>query len=261
VSTRIYNGTRFRGARPDIMARKLAQVVGPIHEQLVIEAVAALVHAKIRQQLTDQPALATDPPADEALDVTNPTAFLSWVDKVIETTSKCDWRMSSRFSLEMSVAFASDPDDDAYCYAAAFASHPRLSDAWTQLPGVQTFAYWDNTDGPSEVHQTDWDARRLIWKRVLGPQPWSTIGVCWEAQIPSALIMFTLGPVSFLRRVEAQVERIENERREQLVLRRDPENMDRKARAIAHSLRRQYTATDLAAEWDNEESVERALFQ
>ena len=251
MSTRIYNGTRCSGElRPDIMARRLTDIVTPIHEQLVVEAVAVLVRAAIRGALTGR-----------TLDAVTTFEFLSLADKAIDTASKSGLRSSAEFSLELSVAFVSDPFDDRYIYASAFAPNRRLIDAWERLPGVEAFPYWDNTDGPEDVSAADWEQRGRTWNRVLGYQPWSKVGVTWEAEIPSAAVLYSQGVEGFLSRVAAHVARLEVRRRRELVRRRDPESMARTARAVAYALKRAYTPADLAAEWDQEEAAERARFR
>ena len=260
MSRRIHGGTRCSGElRPDILSRRLSEVVAPIHKQLVIEAIAVLVYAKIRGLITgDSGTAAITPATVPATKGTSDTDFLVWADKVIELASKSDQRMNPEFSLEMSVAFVSDPQDPTHFYASAFASNPRLTQAWTAMPDVEEFAYWDNTDGPDEVSSSDWESRGQIWDRVLGYQPWTKVGVCWEAETPSALMLFITDTDGFLRRVAVHLHRLELERRRDLVRRRNPENMARIARVVAYTTKRTYTAADLAANWDREEATERA---
>ena len=251
MSTRIHNGTRCSGTlRPDILARRLADIVTPIHEQLVIEAVAVLAYANVRHAL-----------AGITPEAIGDIAFLVQADKVIAEASKSAQRSTGQFSLEMSVAFVSDPADDRYVYAGVFAQNNRLSEAWSQLPGVEAFPYWDNTDGPDDVTEADWTERGQIWNRVLGFEPWTKAGVCWEADIPSAAVLFITDPGEFLRRVGLHMHRLELQRRRQLVRRRDPRHMDLLASIIANTLGSQFTTADLAADWEREEAAERARFQ
>lgn len=95
------------------------------------------------------------------------------------------WRSGYRdpevdFQCELSVL--RDPSDlDGPRYGLLFTERSEYTAAFEALPGVEAWSYWNDADGPDEVPEEEWDARREVWDRVL---PWdavpASIGVSWK---------------------------------------------------------------------------------
>lgn len=47
-------------------------------------------------------------------------------------------------------------------------------DALTGLAGLEDYSYWNGTEGPEDIPEDDWDARRDVWDRLL--PGWGHIG-------------------------------------------------------------------------------------
>ena len=67
-------------------------------------------------------------------------------------------------------------------YALVYAERGEYRVAFEAMPEVEWYPYWNDVDSPSDVSETEWDARRATWGRLLGgfnDAP-ATRGVTWS---------------------------------------------------------------------------------
>ena len=204
MSTKIYDGTRYpMSIGAERYGRMFIEKVKPIHERLVAEATGYLLHTSVWSKLSGKP-IQLDFGLDDKLDgdtkhmlelrknsdIENLADFLVAAEKVVETASKSSQRCDPRLSLECSVSFVADSEGSEWGYAYPFASNTALRKIWPSLPGVEEYGYWNNTDGPREISEEDWDERGDVWERVLGWESWAECGVRCEPPIPSPFLLY-----------------------------------------------------------------------
>lgn len=51
--------------------------------------------------------------------------------------------------------------------AITYWEHRQFTEAWSSLPNVAFYGWWNNTDAEDGVSEKDWEERRLAWERVL----------------------------------------------------------------------------------------------
>lgn len=62
--------------------------------------------------------------------------------------------------------------------AIAYCEHRKWISQFTDLPWVEEYAYWNNTDPPDEMSETEWEERGKAWENVTKSDPLDRPGNC-----------------------------------------------------------------------------------
>jgi hypothetical protein len=176
MSTKIYNGWRQRVegiADPFALAARFDEVLTP-----------ALRAARLRRVM-GLAAHIYDVGACEGADVdeVDSTPALLVAEHIVSAGQRQAVRSGRRDpanDFTCDITMGADPGDRSSVYLIVHCEHD-LEAALSSIPGVERFAYFDNTDRPSEITAAEWADRRDIWDRVLGG-PFSVRTVTWSAR-------------------------------------------------------------------------------
>ena len=189
MSWRVYHGYRLPASMSiPVLCRDLRRRAEPVYRELAIEAVG----------LTALLLCADDASVEKVADAVShgqvKEAKAGWcptllsqaaaiVDAVQERLRRpAALRVPAVFDLVFSVAFVADVVGSEWTYALLYTDRQELEGVWAATPGVEPWPWWDNTDGPDDVTEAEWDERGDVWRRVLGDDPPGHVGCSWEAR-------------------------------------------------------------------------------
>lgn len=73
-----------------------------------------------------------------------------------------------------------DAPTDGPAYAILYTENAAYRTAWEAMPGVERYGYWNSTDKPDDVTDTEWDQRRDTWQYVLAGAAPARRGLTWS---------------------------------------------------------------------------------
>lgn len=86
-------------------------------------------------------------------------AYDSWQDRRrrVKTTGERDPFIDTEFSVSIIPA-------GRQTLGIVYTEQTPWFNAFVAHPGVEEYGYWDNTDGPDEVSEQEWEGRRRAWE-------------------------------------------------------------------------------------------------
>lgn len=97
--------------------------------------------------------------------------FTLWLDARKEFIEKKGRRVPA---LDTDFSVTLIPVDGAVL-GIAYTEHQNWFEAWCKHPGVQDYAYWNNTDKPDDISDEEWEARSNAWE-IMSSDPVSMQG-------------------------------------------------------------------------------------
>lgn len=155
MSTKIYNGRRLR-AGTDVFAfvRQLRKTMMPVRERLDAEMVinrAVVIH---------DAALAGTPIKD------GHSSISTAVTDYFEEQRKADPQMRDHDPHRFETSFGVDPETGRVM-ALPFCEHNDFMTVFGEMPEIEGYGYWNNTDPEEGVSRAEWTQRRKAWDRVM----------------------------------------------------------------------------------------------
>lgn len=112
------------------------------------------------------------------------------LDVVDDYTRAGTVRLAAGVDTSCSVVFLDDPGDPGWTYVKVFSESSRLRDAVVAGTPLVDFSYWNNSDGPDDVTDAEWEERRVAWDRVLpGWTAPARVGATWESDANRMLVL------------------------------------------------------------------------
>ena len=74
---------------------------------------------------------------------------------------------------------------DNNIYATTYFNMNWQTEMFESMDGVSEFMYWDNTDPPEDISETDWEQRDILWGKIL--RDWKApgfVGMTFDFLIP-----------------------------------------------------------------------------
>lgn len=153
MSTKIYHGYRLaEGVDLFAFLGTLRDTMDPVRDRLDAHALMAYaLHAVVKADRAGTPRPAR--PLMDALD--------AFDDRQRKTDPDSRGHDPHRFE----VSFGRDPLTKRVL-ALLYTDAAEFTAAWEALPEVEPYGYWNNTDRPDDVTDTEWDERREAWDRL-----------------------------------------------------------------------------------------------
>lgn len=167
MSTKLHHGYRLRVAPSELFVffDTTRASIDAQYRRRYYSLLVSLATDRADRFLRGEPAPA-DETASDPLGV-HPLAraglYLDAAQREIERTGQ----RNPAYDLACDVTIIADPANPADLYALFFAEYSGYVDVWSSLAGVESFAYWNNTDHPAELTDDEWDQRAATWDRVL----------------------------------------------------------------------------------------------
>ncbi|MBG0738919.1 hypothetical protein IV500_05715 [Paeniglutamicibacter antarcticus] len=155
MSTKIYNGFRLaEGTDLTAFKHEVRSIIDPLRDQEDLKLLAATLAKRV-----DERWLAGEPILPGAVE----TAYSEWVDAQSKM-SVYDYAYDlNRFELSI----GTDPGSGRSMVIARVENRVLL-DAFEEMPEVEEYGYWNNTDSyPEGVTRGDWEKREAAWDRML----------------------------------------------------------------------------------------------
>ena len=166
MSTKVHNGYRLTaGTDPFAFIVSARAVLDPVRDRLDARILATAATALLDAATRDG---ADYPPSALA------SAFLAHDDEQSKLTKTDRRENPNRFEL----AIVAD-DQTGRAGVLIYAERPELIDAFEALDAVEPYPYWNNSDQPDDVTDTEWDQRRDFWDRTVGSRPPAEQGLSW----------------------------------------------------------------------------------
>lgn len=77
------------------------------------------------------------------------------------------------------------PPHESSTFGIAYTEHEEWFDTWCTQPTVSEYGYWNNSDHPEHVTETEWEYRRKTWDRVVGNNPPAMCGFTIDVSDPN----------------------------------------------------------------------------
>jgi hypothetical protein len=100
-----------------------------------------------------------------------------YIEKVGARDPEVDFQCEVTFLQD---GFLREGDGGGGNYALLFTEQEDYIAAWNDIPAVQPWPYWNNTDRPDDVTEDEWEHRREVWGRILGWNAPATRGLSWK---------------------------------------------------------------------------------
>lgn len=154
MSTKIHNGYRLAdGINPFEFARRVRAVLDPIRDRADGALLANLFATAVDNHWVNGQAV---PP------VLAFTAFNDWEDRQSHLNE--DSRFHDPNGFEM--CLGEDPASGRIL-VRAYTQRTDMADAFSAMPDVEPYSYWNNSDAPGHLTEEDWAEREAAWSRVL----------------------------------------------------------------------------------------------
>lgn len=174
MSTKIHNGYRIAAAGlldPFEFLNDLRAVTTGIYRDLLATALARTATGLADAAVRNPEQSSGTQPLTQALQEANRAHR-----EIVRTGQR-----NPAWDFGFDLVLVADPDDRDWRYALIYTEQDAYTDAWETNPVVNRFGYWNNTDRPDDVTETEWDRRRTIWNRVLpGYTAPASIGFTWS---------------------------------------------------------------------------------
>jgi hypothetical protein len=167
VSTRIDHGYRIRGAAHNIAGihQQIRHLIEPAYTQLYRTTIAR-VAAHTIDTLRDGGTVDNYHSSPHFHAVTT-----------LDTLHRGSYRHPDT-DLQLAITFhtaADNPD----LYLLLFTEQATYRELFEQTGGIEPFPYWNNTDRPGDVTDTDWAARGQLWDTLVGRDAPARRGLTW----------------------------------------------------------------------------------
>lgn len=160
MSTKIYNGYRFHGDRA-----ALGRLVEDLRTELGALALSGYIGELAREAAGYHDRAALGLP--EACPVGTAPLVQAEAYLAEQQAKLAKGLRSPRADFGSQLAVLDSPDGGPL-YVLAYSERDELLEAWSSVPGVEHWPYWDNTDRPGDVSEAEWDRRRRAWDAVAG---------------------------------------------------------------------------------------------
>lgn len=166
MSTRIYSGYRLAEGT-DVLAfsRALREKMDAVFSDYIVSSLVNLAVLRLEKPEEFAASLPTDLDSMSFAPKSGRWSILSlW-----NVFDEIDKVMNRRLT-DFEVGFTSDPQTGRVL-AVLFTDNGVFEEAWRALPGVEPYAYWNNSDMPDYVTEEEWEERSDSWGRAIGYRP------------------------------------------------------------------------------------------
>ena len=161
MSTKIYNGWKIDAVNfLDIKERmkEAAVVMQKKKEKIVIEEVSRIFHGKLERRLVDIERGETDP--DKVY------GEVLWdFDQECRKAEREPYHSPFCYKAEVGII----PVSRRTTLAMTFFNRVDYDKVWAKLPWVEDYHYQDQTDMPDDLTRAQWNQRRDMWEKAIGP--------------------------------------------------------------------------------------------
>ena len=157
MSTKIYHGFEIKSNNSVDLLSKL---------KTISKRIEKLADAKLKSWLAQRATYIFDNYTIENKDTSNGIlvkVFMEYIDRAgeVKKTQKRDPGIDFSFSLTIFPKTAKKSIGIIYC------EHQDLIDAFMDHEDVSDFSYWNNTDRPEDISESEWQARKKSWDKAL----------------------------------------------------------------------------------------------
>lgn len=163
MSTKLHHGHRLaEGVDPFAFIATVRTALNPVRDRadarILAEKVVEIIDKAAVHGLPDDP----DAPLNDMMSAPLTAAYLAYEDEQAKL-GKTDRRHDPN---RVELAIGLDQQTGRYG-VLLFADCDLLVDAFRAMPQVEEYPYWNNSDRPDEVTETEWVERREFWDRML----------------------------------------------------------------------------------------------
>lgn len=158
MSIKIYSGYRLRlkGMLLTTFANEVRAFMQPLLEESLLSSLGQeAVTIYLRRSLSAEGLL----PDQGQSDISSWSVAVQGIDDYLKEMH------------EFSLILYTDPKDTLgeWVYLTVYGANEwedQFSNHFTGSHGLETFAYWNNTDMPEETTEAEWEERKSVWKRI-----------------------------------------------------------------------------------------------
>lgn len=151
MSIKIFNGYRVKTTDPDAFLTDAETVLAPVRDFL-----DARLYAKIVADLIDGRDL-------RGRDIPEPVKATAWT-RFLEEVNDGEPGYVWNHPHSLDIDYGYPPENDEHLFVLLHAQCEEYRDRFESLPGVEEFPYWNNTDGPDDLTDEEWDERGAAWE-------------------------------------------------------------------------------------------------
>lgn len=175
MSTKIFNAYRIHGVRNfDSLNNFLEELSGKV-DQILFEEFNKIISREM--VLTFDRKIVQPDKKTEHDDGLAKWGYLShFIDYAEQKKSEASKSMMRNpfydFDVHIPFFFYSD-----FVYCIIFSEQRRIHEMFKDIPTVEDYSYFNNTDKPDDVSEKDWDERALVWNKIMPTSVPSTKGL------------------------------------------------------------------------------------
>lgn len=161
MSTKVYNGFRIGG----LSMTQLHNLVGEFRQKATYSAETMLAQF-VAQRLAD----VVDGAMVEGKALPE-NVYRTILNEVRERQIKVEQTMRRDPAVDFSFNLSFTPMEEGDILGIFYTEKSELANLWRSMPGIEDYAYWNNSDKPDGVTEEQWDERGRRWEDAVGSSP------------------------------------------------------------------------------------------